>query len=152
MSGVWRDSETSKENHTFQPIYVGSGKSRNRELETISGEYLNKHQTQDMSAYGRGQVYDTEDTLNIYYLAEDKFAFKNRVVGGNFHIGSISGVATISTDGRAVFADGNGCTLNFDFDFSGNVTTSSEGCEDYGGARVHFGEKYKLSPPDLRKK
>jgi len=99
-----------------------------------------------MSASGRGKVYDTVDTLNVYYLTDDKFVFHNQVVGGNFHRGSISGVATISQNGQGVFSDGEDCVLSFDFDLLGNVTTSSDGCENYGGARVHFGERYKLSP------
>lgn len=140
IMGVWSAKKNSPKKHEFKlsPLNINSEKLIKNKKEKFK-KYIFEHESAFYNPESKEwETYDTSDDININSIDQSTFDFYYAVNGMNGHSGSLSGVGKMRNDSVGYFSDKEGCELKFKF-HQDTVHIEAAGCENYAGARAHFG-------------
>lgn len=86
----------------------------------------------------------TVDEIMLSDIDDRHFAFYYNIVGANYHLGSVEGIATRVEDDYAIFkSPEEDCMLSFKFENDSLIIEEEEDCSFYRGIGVNFGNRLK---------
>lgn len=144
LEGNWfRTMDGEPEPFIVSPISLSS---ENREQMLVSfWKYERPHTilTHD-GVSNQPKAENAIDEIMLSDIDARHFAFYYNVLGPNYHVGSVEGIATRVEDDYAIFkSPEDGCMLSFKFENDSLFIEEEEDCSFYRGIGVNFGNRLK---------